>query len=182
MYSVTLYAEATRLALLSGKFDVAAENLQELQAMAREALFSIRLLIFDLHPPILEGQGLAEALRIRLAAVESRAGLQTEIFVDGERRLPLPVEEELYRIALEALNNVVKHAHARCVTVRVRLDESLAVLEISDDGTGYDPEQARDSGGMGLRGMDERAQRIHARLEAKTVPGEGTVLRVEVNL
>lgn len=180
MYSVTLYAEATRLALLAGKFDVAAENLQELQAMAREALFSIRLLIFELHPPILEGQGLAAALRIRLAAVESRAGLQTEMFVDGERRLPLPIEEELYRIALEALNNVVKHARAQCVTVRVRLDDRLAVLEISDDGTGYDPAQARSSGGMGLRGMDERAQRIQAKLEIQSVPGEGTILRVEV--
>lgn len=180
MYSVTLYAEATRLALLSGKFDVAAENLQELQAMAREALFSIRLLIFELHPPVLEGHGLAEALRIRLAAVESRAGLQTEMHVEGERRLPLAIEEELYRIALEALNNVVKHAHAQRVTVRVRLDEDRVVLGISDDGTGYDPERARDSGGMGLRSMEERAQRIQAELTVHSAPGEGTTLRIEV--
>ena len=75
MYSVTLYAEAARMALAAGKQDVAAENLQELQAMAREALFDIRLLIFELHPPILEGQGLAAALRIRLAAVETARGI-----------------------------------------------------------------------------------------------------------
>ena len=66
MYSVTLYAEAARMALEAGKHDAAVENLRELQTMAREALFDIRLLIFELHPPILEGQGLAAALQIRL--------------------------------------------------------------------------------------------------------------------
>ena len=164
MYSVTLYAEATRLALEADKQDVATENLRELQAMAREALFDIRLLIFELHPPILEGQGLAASLRIRLAAVENRAGLQTEMHVEGARVLPLAIEEELYRIALEALNNVVKHARAQRVTVHVRFNEQLVGLEISDDGIGYDPAIAADSGGMGLRSMEERAQRINGKL------------------
>jgi len=182
MYSVTLYAEATRLALLAGKHDVATENLQELQAMAREALFSIRLLIFELHPPILEGQGLAAALQIRLSAVEARAGLQTEMHVDGGRRLPLAIEEELYRIALEALNNVVKHARAQHVTVTLRFNEERVSLEIMDDGQGYDPAVAKGSGGMGLRGMDERAQRIHAKLELMGARGEGTTVKVEVPL
>ncbi len=180
LYSVTLYAEAARMALLAGKQDVAAENLRELQMMAREALFDIRLLIFELHPPILEGQGLAAALQIRLAAVETRAGLQTEISVDGARRLPLSVEEDLYRIALEALNNVVKHAQAQHVTVHLQFDDQHVCLDISDDGMGYDPAKARESGGMGLRGMEERAQRINGRLEILSAPGKGTILKVEV--
>jgi signal transduction histidine kinase len=182
MYSVTLYAEATRMALQTGKYDIATENLQELQMMAREALFGIRLLIFELHPPILEGQGLAAALQIRLAAVESRAGLQTEMRVEGERRLPLSIEEELYRVALEALNNVVKHARARCVTVHVCFDEQRVTLEVSDDGTGYDPVLAMGGGGMGLRGMGERVQRINGKLDIISAPGKGTALRVEVAL
>jgi len=180
LYSVTLYAEAARMALLAGKQDVATEDLRELQLMAREALFDIRLLIFELHPPILEGQGLAAALQIRLAAVENRAGLQTEIRVDGGRRLPLSVEEDLYRIALEALNNVVKHARAQHVTVHLQFDDQHVCLEISDDGTGYDPAKARESGGMGLGGMEERAQRINGRLEILSAPGKGTTLKVEV--
>jgi signal transduction histidine kinase len=180
LYSVTLYAEAARMALLAGKQDVATEDLRELQLMAREALFDIRLLIFELHPPILEGQGLAAALQIRLAAVENRAGLQTEIRVDGGRRLPLPVEEDLYRIALEALNNVVKHARAHHVTVHLQFDDQHVCLEISDDGTGYDPAKARESGGMGLGGMEERAKRINGRLEILSAPGKGTTLKVEV--
>jgi signal transduction histidine kinase len=180
LYSVTLYAEAARMALAAGKQDVATENLRELQMMAREALFDIRLLIFELHPPILEGQGLAAALRIRLAAVETRAGLQSEIRVDGGRRLPLPIEEDLYRIALEALNNVVKHAKAQHVTVHLQFDEQLVCLEIGDDGMGFDPARARQSGGMGLGGMEERAQRINGRLEIVSAPGKGTTVKVEV--
>jgi signal transduction histidine kinase len=139
------------------------------------------LLIFELHPPILEGQGLAAALQIRLAAVETRAGLLTEIRVDGGRRLPLPVEEDLYRIALEALNNVVKHAQAQHVTVHLQFDDQHVCLEISDDGMWYDPAKARESGGMGLRGMEERAQRINGRLEILSAPGKGTTLKVEVS-
>jgi signal transduction histidine kinase len=180
MYSVTLYAEATRMALDAGKQDVAIENLQELQTMAREALFNIRLLIFELHPPILEDQGLAAALQIRLSAVEARAGLQTDMRVERDRRLPLSVEEELYRIALEALNNVVKHAGAQCVTVQVCFDEHRVGVEISDDGQGYDPAEARQSGGMGLRGMEERISRINGTLEIASASGKGTTVTVEV--
>ena len=180
LYSVTLYAEAARMALAAGKQEVAAENLRELHAMAREALFDIRLLVYELHPPILEGQGLAAALQTRLAAVETRVGLQIELRVDGGRRLPLSAEEEVYRIALEALNNVVKHARAQHVTVYLRLDDQRVYLEIADDGLGYDPVRARESGGMGLRGMEERAQRLHGKLEILGVPGKGTTVKVEV--
>jgi signal transduction histidine kinase len=180
MYSVTLYAEATRMALDAGKQDVAADNLCELQVMAREALFSIRLLIFELHPPILEGQGLAAALQIRLTAVENRAGLQTDMRVDGARRLPLAIEEEVYRIALEALNNVVKHAQAQTVSVRVWFDEHHVGVEISDDGIGYDADRAPESGGMGLRSMEERIQRVKGKLKITSAPGKGTTLILEV--
>jgi len=180
LYSVTLYAEAARMALAAGKHDVAAENLRELQMMAREALFDIRLLIFELHPPILEGQGLAAALQIRLAAVETRAGLQAKIHVEGGRRLPLTIEEDLYRIALEALNNVVKHAGAQHVTVHLQFDDQRVRLEIADDGKGYDPGEARASGGMGLGGMEERARRINGKLEIVSTPGKGTTVKVEV--
>jgi len=102
--------------------------------------------------------------------------------VEGARRLPLPVEEELYRIALEGLTNVVKHARAQHVIVNLQFDDQRVCLEISDDGTGYDLAKARISGGMGLRGMEERAQRINGKLEIVSTPGEGTTLRVEVLL
>jgi signal transduction histidine kinase len=182
IYSVTLHAEAARMALDADKQDAAAENLVNLQAMAREALFDLRLLIFELHPPVLEGQGLAASLRIRLAAVEKRAGLQADIHVDGDRRLPLPIEEELYRIVLEALNNVVKHARAQSVAVHLWFDEHHVRIEVSDDGVGCDPTTAREAGGAGLRSMNERAHRINGTLEIDSGSGKGTTLKVEVPL
>jgi GAF domain-containing protein len=94
LYSVTLYAEATRMAISAGKQEVAAKNLEEVHRMAREAMMDMRMLIFELHPPVLEEEGLGTALQARLAAVEARAGLQAEILVQGERRLPLPLEED----------------------------------------------------------------------------------------
>jgi len=182
LYSVTLYAEATRMAMSAGKQDVAAENLQELHDMARQAMLDMRMLIFELHPPVLEKEGLVAALQARLAAVESRAGLQTEIHVEGAERLPLSVEEELFWIALEAFNNVVKHANARQVKVHLQFDGQNACLEIKDNGAGFDPAEARESGGMGLRGIDERAQQLKGKLEIQSAPGQGTTLRVETKI
>ena len=182
LYSVTLYAEATRMAMAAGKQDVAAGNLSELHRMAREAMIDMRTLIFELHPPMLEEEGLVAALQARLAAVEARAGLQAEIYVEGEKRLPLSIEEELFWIAMEALNNVVKHAKAQQVEVRYQLDDRNVCLEIQDDGVGFDPAQAGQSGGIGLRGMKERVQRIQGKLEITSVPGQGTTVRVETEI
>jgi signal transduction histidine kinase len=123
---------------------------------------------------------LIAALQARLAAVESRAHLQTEIRVEGERRIPLAVEEELFRIALEALNNVVKHANAQQVTINLRFEGEGVYLEIADDGVGFDPVASRRSGGRGLLGIEERAQRIQGSFAIESVAGEGTTLKVTV--
>jgi PAS domain S-box-containing protein len=180
LYSVTLYAEATRLALAADKQDVAVENLRELHNMAREAMVDMRMLIFELHPPVLEEEGLVAALQARLAAVESRARLRTQIRVEGERRLPLSLEEALFRIALEALNNVIKHANAQQVIVDLGFEDGTAWLEVTDDGIGFDPVAVRSSGGRGLLGIEERVQRIQGSVAIESAPGDGTTLRVAV--
>jgi PAS domain S-box-containing protein len=182
LYSITLYAEATRMAMSAGKQDVAIENLRELHRMAREAMVGMRTLIFELHPPLLEEEGLIVALQARLAAVEDRAGLQAEICVEGERRVPLHIEEELFWIAVEALNNVVKHAKAQRVEVRYQLGHGNVCLEIQDDGVGFDPTQAGRTGGLGLRGMGERTQRIHGELQIRSAPGHGTTVSVKAEI
>jgi len=102
----------------------------------------------------LEKEGLAAALRARVAAVEERAGLPATIIVEGERRLPLALEEEIYRIAQEGLTNIVKHAHSHHLSIRLRYDENAVHLELEDDGIGFDPESAKQNGGLGLRGME----------------------------
>jgi signal transduction histidine kinase len=180
LYSVNLYAEATRMALSTGKIEVATNNLRELRNMAREAMLDMRMLVFELHPPTLEEEGLASALRTRLDAVEARSGIQTEFQVEGDSQIPLAVEEELYRIAQEALNNAVKHARAERVFVRLEANGECFRLEVRDNGTGFDLESAGKGGGRGLHSIEERVKRLNGELTIDTIQGEGTTLRVEV--
>jgi signal transduction histidine kinase len=140
----------------------------------------MRLLIFELRPPILAEAGLAAALQARLLAVEGRAGLKTEFKSEMQGRLPLVIEEGLYRIAQEALNNCLKHARARRIVVKVCRDDAGVTLTIADDGVGFDPATARERGGLGLSAMAERAAQLGGRLSVNSKPGEGTEVRVEV--
>jgi signal transduction histidine kinase len=84
-----------------------------------------------------------------------------------------------YSSPQEALNNVLKHAHARRVQVRLDLAADRVVLEVADDGAGFDP-SVRGGGGFGLPGMRERAERLGGRLQIDSSPGAGTRVRVEV--
>ena len=141
----------------------------------------MRLLIFELRPSVLSESGLAAALQARLESVEGRTGLETAFKVEGEeQRLPPEIEEGLYRIAQEALNNALKHAQARCITVYLCQIQPRVVLEIADDGLGFDPSVARQKGGLGLQGMEERAAQLGATLSLHSRPGAGTRVRVEV--
>jgi signal transduction histidine kinase len=178
LYTVSLYAEAARLALAAGKHDVVAHDLHELHSLAREALIDMRVLIFELHPPALKEEGLVAALQARLAAVEARTGLRAELQVQGDGTPPLAVEEELYWIAQEALNNVVKHARAQHVAVCLELSAGQVCLEVRDDGAGFDLGQAKKAGGLGLRGIEQRVRRIGGELTVTTSPGGGTQVRV----
>jgi signal transduction histidine kinase len=182
LYSVTLFADAARLALDSDNETEAIENLNELRNMAREAMLDMRLLIFELHPPILEKEGLVAAVKIRLESVEARSGINTQLIVEGERRLPLSIESELYRISQEALNNVVKHAKAHHIKVKLLFEQRGLLMEIWDDGKGFDPNLAGRSSGMGLRGIKERVQKINGELSVSSTPGNGSTIGVELEL
>jgi len=182
LYSVTLYANAAALALAAGKQDVTAGYLQELQETAQEGMRDMRLLIFQLHPPVLEAEGLVAALQARLAAVEGRAGLHIEFRIEGERRLPIAIETELYWIAQEALNNVRKHAAAQHVTVHLHFTAATICLEVLDDGVGFDPGAVPAERRGGLRTIAERTARVGGKLTHESTLGEGTRVKVEVAL
>jgi signal transduction histidine kinase len=182
LYSVTLHAQGARRLLAAGEVTMAADSLRGLQDTAQEALDEMRLLIFELRPPILEQVGLVAALQARLNAVEGRANLQTKLITDGVGDLESPVEQALYRIALEALNNALKHAHAQRITVQLRQMQTGVTLEITDDGVGFDPAVAHTNGGFGVRGIAERVAQLDGTLTLQSAPGAGTQLRVEVAL
>lgn len=180
LYSVILYADATRLALAADKKVEASENLHELRILARQAMADMRLLLFRLHPPVLEEEGLVAALQARLEAIEARAGLQIDLRVEGENRLPIAMEDELYKIAQEALNNVVKHAKAEQVTVHLHFTDQACRLTIQDDGIGFDPATVQGGGGLGLRSIAERVKQLDGTLRLESTPGGGTTLQVMV--
>jgi len=178
LYSVTLYAEAAARLIGAGHAPEAAEHLRELGTTAREALREMRLLIFELSPPALETRTLADALQTRLDAVESRGGMAVQFQVEGTERLSPRCRQELYQIAQEALNNALKHSHAQTISIHLRLGETETRLSISDDGVGFGVEKARESGGRGLRGMQERVQRIGGVLAVQSTPAGGTRISV----
>jgi signal transduction histidine kinase len=184
LYSLSLFADASRLALDGGKTKVVHDHLVEMRTLAKQALLEMRLLIFELHPPALESEGLIGAVRTRLATVETRAGLETEVLVEGdERRLSPQIEEALYGFSQEALNNVVKHAAAKTVSIRVSFCDDIVRLEVRDDGAGFDLHAAGRCGGLGLKGMRERIDRAGGNLEIITRAGQGTCMAAafEVN-
>ena len=180
LYAITFCSDAAVRSLESGKETAAIEQLKALQGMAQQGMRDMRSLIFDLHPPELESEGLVGAIQARLNSVEIRSGLGADLFVEGdERRLPLRVEEEIFRIAIEALNNSTKHSKAESVTVQVDFAEGETTVKIIDDGQGFDI-ATLPTGGMGLRSIRERADKINAELAIASEPGEGTVLTVKV--
>jgi signal transduction histidine kinase len=179
LYGISLYTEAAERALADGDSAPLATNLHDIGETTREALAETRLLLFELRPPLLEEQGLAAALRTRLDAVETRAGLDVSFACAGEERLALDAEQELFRLAQEALNNVLKHAHARSVRVSLDVAPSRARLEVADDGVGFEP-SLRGRGGFGLQGMRERADRLGGTLSVESAPGAGTRLHLEI--
>ena len=183
LYGVTLYSEAAIEELSLQHMDTVAEYLRELQQTSQEALAEMRLLIHELRPAVLEEEGLVAALQTRLMAVEGRAGLQTQFAMDVEGRLPSKVEEGLYRIAREALNNALKHAQARTIIVNLQRTppDGKVILEILDDGLGFDPETAREKGGLGLAAMAERAAELGGQLHVERREEGGTRVLVEVS-
>ncbi|HJZ46463.1 MAG TPA: sensor histidine kinase [Roseiflexaceae bacterium] len=180
LYGITLHAEVARRLLASGDVPTATGYLNVLQEIAQEALIEMRLMIFDLRPPILGQVGLAAALQVRLDAVEGRANLQTKLIVDMAGDLPSLVEQALYGIAREALNNALKHAHAQHINVHLWQTQTSTFLEIADDGEGFDPAAPHTNGGLGLSGIAERVAQANGRLTLRSASGVGTQLRVEV--
>jgi signal transduction histidine kinase len=182
LYSLTLLAEASQRLVGAGDLEPVREYTVRLGEIAQQALREMRLLVYQLRPLVLKREGLVGALQQRLDAVEKRAGVDARLLVEGPIELPAEVEDGLYRIAQEALNNALKHAVPTSVTVRIRASGRKVTLEVSDDGRGFDPERVSDEGGMGLVNMRGRAERLGGDLALLSAPGEGTTVRVSLEV
>lgn len=182
LYSVTLFAETARRHIVVSDVDRATQSLDQLITAARQALREMRLMVFELRPSELENMGLVGVLRQRLQTVERRAGIEIRIDAPSCLVIPKAVEQELYSLAQEALNNALRHAAATCVSLRLQPSGAGLVLEVRDNGLGFDAKRPGGSGGVGIRGMRERVQRLGGRMEIESAPGKGTAVRVRVGL
>jgi PAS domain S-box-containing protein len=178
LFSMTLVTRTTEL--LVDRDPVAAkEKLASLRDIQREALAEMRALIFELRPGNIEHDGLLPALKTHTAALQGRIGLPIVVTSDLASRLPLALEEVLYRISQEALHNVVKHAAAHQVTLSIDRGGGGVRLRIVDDGKGFDAADVPD-GHLGLAGMRARADKIGASFQVTSKPGAGTTIEVTV--
>ncbi len=183
LYSQNLLVEGWKQMVLNGQLDDLTEPLDEVGQLAKQALKEMRLLVYELRPPDLEKEGLIGALHKRINAVEKRSGVEVRLMTQGLlAELPIAIEENLYRIVLEALANVLKHAAAHNVTVRIAADESQVSLEIIDDGCGFVPEHVENNGGLGLISMRERAEKLNGTFGIQSTNGQGATIRVQLPL
>ena len=182
LYSLTLIAEATRRLAQNGQLDQVIAQTARLGELSQQSLKEMRLLIFELRLPTLEREGLAKALQHRLDAVEKRAGVDASLIVDSVDRLPVLVEEGLFYMAYEALNNSLKHAAATKMTVSLRAIDGIVELQVVDNGKGFDVESISETGGMGLTNLKDRAQKLKAQLEITSIPEKGTSVKIAVHL
>jgi signal transduction histidine kinase len=179
LYSLTLFAETGRRYARKGDLGEAHDHLQLLGETAQQTLKEMRLMVHELRPSALEFEGLIGALHRRLDAVEERAGIMTRLLAPRTLELSAPLEDALFLIAQEALNNSLRHAKATMVVVRIETTQGI-MLEVEDDGCGCDLEQVRQGGGIGLLAMHERAEKLGATLEVHSTPGGGMRVRVRL--
>ncbi len=165
--------------LLPRDREAALEKFDELRQLQREALAEMRSLIFELRPGSLERDGLEQALRTHAAALESRVGLSILVETELPDTLSLEIQENLYRIATEALHNVVKHAAANQVHLRVDQRRDTLRLSVKDDGRGFGAARMSEAN-LGVAGMRARAERLGGTLTISSRPGAGTTVEAIV--
>ncbi|HSM24530.1 MAG TPA: histidine kinase [Anaerolineaceae bacterium] len=181
LYSLMLYGEASRRAMSAQKTEVVAENLEEMIQLSREAMRDLRLLIFELRPPLIEEIGFSGAIVARLESVEKRSGTHAECNIYGASSLSSDVENELYWIVHESLNNVLKHAKAENMCVDIHFTSKSTRVIIKDDGVGFLQGDSGTTSGVGLKSMAERVARLGGRLRVDSEIGQGTTIDIALD-
>ncbi|MBD0839453.1 sensor histidine kinase [Streptomyces sp. TRM68416] len=184
--SIQLLLRAAERAL-PDRPDVAARHVEQARQAAADDLAEARRFVAALTPPALDGTTLPDALARLCATTSTRHRLTARFHLSGDPA-PLPTAHEvaLLRIAQSALANTVRHAHATTAEITLRYDGDHAVLDIVDDGTGFDPDRPPppdpENGGFGLAAMRARLQALGGTLTVASAPGRGTVLAARLPL
>ena len=182
--SIVTHLEAAEENLPPGS-KPAERHLDRAKRSARENLVEARRLVAALRPEILESSSLPEALERVSTRWSEETGISANLETTGDyEQLPQDLQVTLLRVTQEALSNVRRHANARQVTLTLSYLEDLIVLDLQDDGTGFDPAASTNGsgGGFGLQAMRERVEQLGGQLLVESAPGEGTTLAVQVPL
>jgi NarL family two-component system sensor histidine kinase LiaS len=158
----------------------AADNLYEAEKLVDEVRRELTNLIYELRPAALKGEGLVKAVRQLASETENLLGIPIQVRVQGERTIPLEVEQTLYRILQGGLSNVARHSFAKNVDISLYYTRDQIQVTIADDGIGFRPDET--SYGIGLKSIQERVDLINGLMEISSRPGAGTRLSIQTPL
>ncbi len=181
-------AEINLQAALAGPNNPATQSrLRASSEMIRHVLEQVQDLSLNLRPSMLDDLGLESALRWYTGRQAETSGIEAEFISDPlEQRLDPVIETECFRVAQEALTNVLRHSKASSVTVELRTDDGTLHLSVRDDGVGFDVAKVRDQavrgGSLGVLSMEERVSLAGGKLELVSVTGQGTEVRADFPL
>ena len=171
---------STAKKLLAQNPNKAIENIEEAERLTNALRKELTNLIQDLRAPALEGKGLATALQDYSHNWSRQNETELEIRLQGERPLPLDIEQTVFRIVQEALANVARHSNADKVEIGLVYTSKELTCMIRDNGCGFDPTQTLL--GFGIRSMQERAKTLGGQLNLESAPGEGTIITLALKL
>ena len=167
----------TARGILNGHGDSVSLHLSEAENLVTDVIQELTFLVQEIYPIALQEKGLVTTLREHVFEWENRNDTNIQLITRNERRLPLEVEQALYRVTQEALANVARHSHAQRVDLSLVYNGDSVQLSIADDGCGFDVNVKH---GMGLRSIRERISSIRGTVQIQSAPGQGTRLLVQV--
>lgn len=179
LYSLQLFTATAQEYLKLNEKEKLKVVLEEIKKIANQCLKEMRLMVYHLRPGPLLGKNLTEVLQQRLEEVEKRAGIRTKLWIAPSFHLPESLVPDLYRIIEEALNNSLRHAGASSVEVILDKKGPNFIVEIKDNGHGFDPLLVKE-GGQGLINMRKRAEELGGDLKIISSPGKGTTVRIRL--
>jgi signal transduction histidine kinase len=172
LYSISLWGHSAR-AFLEHDPSRIGESVDYILSLAEVGISEMRTLIFELRPESLDEVGLISALRKQADSLQARHAIQINTNFCSEPEVELQVKSDLYRIAREALHNIIKHAQATYITISLLESPAKYRLEICDNGIGFDTSQSF-PGHLGLKSMQERTETLGGTIQIKSTVGVGT--------
>lgn len=168
----------TARGILNGNGNSATIHLNQAENLVSDVIQELTFLVQEIYPIALQEKGLATVLREYIFEWENRNDSIAKLVIRNERRLPLDIEQAIYRVTQESLANVARHSNAQRVDVALIYNADSVQLSLSDDGCGFDA--SAKSQGMGLRSIRERVSSVHGMVQIQSAPGHGTRILVQV--